>query len=57
MKKYIPFILVTLMVIFCLSGCFSSMNKQSNESGKFHIVTTIFPAYGLGERNSWRRCR
>jgi len=45
MKKYIPFILVTLMVIFCLSGCYSSTNKQSNERGKFHIVTTIFPAY------------
>src|SRR5690606_9154638 len=31
--------------IFCLSGCYSSINKQSQQSEKLQIVTTIFPAY------------
>ncbi|SHJ41146.1 metal ABC transporter substrate-binding protein [Lutispora thermophila] len=45
MKKYASFFLIIVMVIFSLSGCHSNISKQSQQSEKLQIVTTIFPAY------------
>jgi len=45
MKKYIYFFITAVMVVFTLTGCHINANKQSEQSEKFQIVTTIFPAY------------
>ena len=45
MKKYIYFFITAVMVVFTLTGCHINANKQSEQSEKFQIVTTILPAY------------